>query len=63
MPDDDVECESFTIISINSLLGYENKYNLQVYLDNYAYKSVDRQMMDYPYDHFFYLDEDYLFGF
>ena len=32
-PDDCVECESFTVISIDSLIVYENKYYLQVYLD------------------------------
>ena len=37
LPEDDIECESFTVISIESLLVYENKY-LQVYLDNCAYK-------------------------
>ena len=26
MPKDDTECESFTVISINSLLVYDNKY-------------------------------------
>ena len=35
---DGVECESFTIISIDSLLVYENKYYLQAYLDICAYK-------------------------
>ena len=34
VPEDDIECESFTIISIDSLLIYKNKYYLQVYLDN-----------------------------
>ena len=34
MPEDDVECKSFTVISIDSLLDYENKYFLQVYLEN-----------------------------
>ena len=32
VPEDDVECESFTVISIDSLLVYENKYYLQVCL-------------------------------
>ena len=41
----DVECESFTVISIDSLLAYENKYSLQVYLDNCAYKVTNRQMI------------------
>ena len=44
--EDSVTCESFTIISIDSLLFYENKYHLQIYLDNFAYKIVDKQMTD-----------------
>ena len=44
--EDGVECEYFTIISINSLLVYENKYYLQVYLDGCAYKIVDKHMID-----------------
>ena len=44
MPEDDVECESFTVISIGSLLLYENKYYIQVYLDNYAYKIANKQI-------------------
>ena len=39
--------ESFTIISIDSLLLYEDKYYLQVYLDYCAYKVVNTQMIDY----------------
>ena len=35
-PKDCVECASFTILSIDSLLVHENKYFLQVYLGNYA---------------------------
>ena len=31
VPKDDIECESFIVISIDSLLVYENKYYLQVY--------------------------------
>ena len=42
----DMECESFTVISIDSLLVYENKYYLQVYLDNCADKIVNKQMTD-----------------
>ena len=42
MPEYCIECESFTIISIDSLLVYENKYYLQVYLDNCGYKIVDK---------------------
>ena len=42
VPEDDIECESFTAISIASLLLYENKYYLQVYLHNCAYKIIDK---------------------
>ena len=47
MPEDYIECESFTVISINSLLMYKSKYYLQVYLDNCADKIADKQMTDY----------------
>ena len=46
VPEDDMEWEYFTVISINSLLVYEKKYYLQVYLDNYAHKIVNKQMAD-----------------
>ena len=46
VPEDDIECESFTIISIDSLLVYDMKYYLQVYLDNCPYKIVNKQMTD-----------------
>ena len=36
VPEDDIECESFTVISIDSLLIYENKSYLQAYLGNCA---------------------------
>ena len=42
VPEDDKACESFQVISINFLLAYENKYYLQVYLGNCAYKFVSR---------------------
>ena len=42
VPEDDQECELFTGISIDSLLVYENKYYLEVYLDNCAYKIVNK---------------------
>ena len=47
MPEDDIECESFIVISIDYLFVYENRYYLQVYLDNGAYKIVNKQMTDY----------------
>ena len=47
VPEDDVGCESFTVISIDSLLVCENKYYLQIYLDNGAYKITDKKITDY----------------
>ena len=47
VPEDDIECESFTVISIDFLLLFGNKSYLQVYLDNCAYKIVNKQMTDY----------------
>ena len=44
---EDIECQSLTFIFIDSLLVYENKYYLQVYLDNCAYKVIDKRMIDY----------------
>ena len=41
VPEDDIECEYFTIISVDSLFVYGNKYRLQVYLGNYAYKTSE----------------------
>ena len=43
----DTECESFTVISTDFFLVYENKYYLTRYLDNRAYKSVNKKMTDY----------------
>ena len=56
VPEDGVEYEFFTIISNDSLR--ENKYYLQVYLDNYAYKIVDRQVTDYLDDNLFETHKD-----
>ena len=36
IPEADIECESFTVISIDSLLTYYKKYYLKVYLTNFA---------------------------
>ena len=58
MPEDDLECEIFTVISIDSLLVYENKHYLEVYLDNCAYKIVKKQMTEYPDDNIFDADEN-----
>ena len=38
MPQEGAECESSTIISIDSLFVCESNYYLKVYLDNCAYK-------------------------
>ena len=53
VPEDDIECESFTAVSINFLLIYENKYYLKVHLDNFAYKIANKQMADYLDDNLF----------
>ena len=48
------------------ILFYESKYYLvlqQVYLDNCAYKIVDKQMIDYLNDHLFDSDENQFFEF
>ena len=45
--EEDIEYESFIVISIDSLFVYENKYYLQVHLDSCAYKVVKKQMTDY----------------
>ena len=37
----------FYSISIDSLLVYDSKYYLQVYLNNCAYKIVNKQRTDY----------------
>ena len=38
--EDGVECESFTFISIDSLHVFDDKYHLQLYLDNCTNKIV-----------------------
>ena len=38
MSEYDIECESFKLVSVDSLVLYESKYYLQVYLDNCACK-------------------------
>ena len=57
MPEDGVECESFTIIPIDFLLVYEKKCYPQVYLDIWAYEIVDKQMIDYLDENLFETDE------
>ena len=56
MPEEGIECESFTVISftvIDYLLVYENKYDLHVYLDNCAYRISVKQIRDYLDDSLF----------
>ena len=53
MAEDDIKCKSFTVISNDSLLVYKNKYYLQVYLGNCAFKTVDKEMIDYLRDNRF----------
>ena len=47
VPEDDIECQSIIVISIDSLLLYNNKYYLRVYLDNCAYKITNKKKIDY----------------
>ena len=47
VPEDDIECEFFTVIYIDSLLVYNKKYYLQVILDNFGNKTVKKQMANY----------------
>ena len=58
MPENDTECGSFTVISIDSLLVYKSKFYLLVNLDNCAYKIANKQitnkqMTDYLDDNLF----------
>ena len=53
VPEDDIECESFSVISIDSLFVYENKYYPQVYLDNRAYRISSKQITGYLDDNLF----------
>ena len=50
---EDIECESFTVISVDALLIHENKYYLQVYLDNCTYQFANKQIIDYLDDNLF----------
>ena len=50
VPEIGVIGELFTVFSIDSLLLYEKKYYLQVYLDNCAYKIVNTELIDYHED-------------
>ena len=58
VPKNGVECQSFTVIFCYSLFVYDNTFYLQVYLNNCAYKIVDKQMIDYLEDNLSEADED-----
>ena len=45
--EDETECESFTLTSIDSLPVYNKKYYLEVYLENCAHKIVNEKMIDF----------------
>ena len=44
VPEHGVECESFIIISTDSLFVYEKKYYLQLYLENCACATIFRKL-------------------
>ena len=52
-PEYDIEYNSFTVTSIDSLLEYENEYYRQLYLDNRAYEISNKKLTDYLDDIFF----------
>ena len=52
-----IENESFTVISIDTFLVNENKYYLEVYLENSFYKIINKQMIDYIDENPFETDE------
>ena len=54
-----VEYKSSVVIYIDSSLFYENKYYLQVYSDNCAYKVLDIHMIDYLDDSLFESDKNW----
>ena len=58
VPEDEVECRFFTVISMDSFLVYDDKYYLPVYLDKCPYKVEGNQMIDYLDDNLFEADED-----
>ena len=58
MAEKGLECESIMVISIDSLLVYENKYYLRVCLDNCAYKIIEKGMIDDLDDNLFETDQN-----
>ena len=57
MPEDVVECECFMIIFLDSLIDYENKYYLPVYLDENIYRILDKEIINYLDDNIFNFDD------
>ena len=53
MPEGDIKWESFTVISIDSLLVFNEKYQLQVFLDNCASRIINKQMTDFLVENLF----------
>ena len=58
VPEDGIKCESFTVIYIHSLLVYESKYFLQLFLESCAYKIIDRRIIDYLGENLFASDKN-----
>ena len=46
VPEDDIECESFPVTSFDSLRLHKNKYYVQLYSNNCAYKIANKQMIN-----------------
>ena len=58
VPEYGIECQHYAIVFINSLLVYENKYYLQVYLKGCLYRIDDKIIMSYLGDNLFESDEE-----
>ena len=46
--EDHIACKSFQSFLLIFFIVFENKYYLQVYLDNCAYRIAKKQMTDHP---------------
>ena len=57
MPDGGIEYESFTVISVDSLLVYISKHYVKACLYICAYKIIGKQMIDYLYGNRFNADD------
>ena len=51
------------MISVDSLLVYIRKYYVKAYIDNCAYKIIDKQMINYLDDNRFNVDDNFFFFF